>query len=74
MRRRRLFRWLKARGLTGIIIGEQGAGALNRYGLEEYVSDCVIFLDHRVHNQVATRRLRIVKYRGSAHGPTNTRR
>jgi circadian clock protein KaiC len=65
---RRLFRWLKDRGVTAIITGEQGQRTLTRYGLEEYVSDCVIFLDHRIIDQVATRRLRIVKYRGSRHG------
>jgi circadian clock protein KaiC len=65
---RRLFRWLKDKGVTAIITGEQGKETLTRHGLEEYVSDCVIFLDHRVVNQIATRRLRVVKYRGSAHG------
>jgi circadian clock protein KaiC len=65
---RRLLRWLKRRGATVIVTGEQGASTLTRYGIEEYVSDCVIFLDHRVQNQIATRRLRIVKYRGSRHG------
>jgi circadian clock protein KaiC len=65
---RRMFRWLKDRGLTAVITGEQGAGTLTRYGLEEYVSDCVIALDNRVTDQVSTRRLRIVKYRGTAHG------
>ena len=65
---RRLFRWLKDRGVTSVITAERGEGTLTRHGLEEYVSDCVIFLDHRVSDQVATRRLRIVKYRGSAHG------
>jgi circadian clock protein KaiC len=65
---RRLFRWLKDRGLTAIITGEQGEGQLTRQGLEEYVSDCVIFLDHRVTGQITTRRLRVVKYRGSTHG------
>jgi circadian clock protein KaiC len=65
---RRLFRWLKSKRVTAVITGEQGLNALTRYGIEEYVSDCVIFLDHRVTNQMATRRLRIVKYRGSAHG------
>ncbi len=65
---RRLFLWLKNKGVTAIITGEQGEKTLTRHGLEEYISDCVIFLDHRVNNQVATRRLRIVKYRGSAHG------
>jgi circadian clock protein KaiC len=65
---RRLFRWLKDRGLTAIVTGERGEGTLTRQGLEEYVSDCVIFLDHRVSEQVSTRRLRVVKYRGSPHG------
>jgi circadian clock protein KaiC len=65
---RRLFRWLKDKGVTAVITGERGDGQLTRQGLEEYVSDCVILLDHRVHEQVSTRRLRIVKYRGSTHG------
>ncbi|HEY0712663.1 MAG TPA: circadian clock protein KaiC [Polyangia bacterium] len=65
---RRLFRWLKDRGVTAVITGEQGQGGLTRYGLEEYVSDCVITLDNRVQDQLSTRRLRIVKYRGSSHG------
>lgn len=65
---RRLFRWLKEHGLTAVITGERGDGHLTRYGLEEYVSDCVILLDNRVRDQVATRRMRIVKYRGTAHG------
>lgn len=65
---RRLFRWLKNQGVTCVITGERGEGSLTRQGLEEYVSDCVIFLDHRVHDQISTRRLRIVKYRGSLHG------
>jgi circadian clock protein KaiC len=65
---RRLFGWLKDRGVTAIITGERGDGQLTRYGIEEYVSDCVILLDNRVHDQVTTRRLRIVKYRGSSHG------
>jgi circadian clock protein KaiC len=65
---RRLFRWLKDKGVTAIITGERGDGTLTRQGLEEYVSDCVILLDHRVREQVSTRRLRIVKYRGSTHG------
>lgn len=64
----RLFRWLKARGVTVIITAEAGLTALTRHGLEEYVADCVIRLDHRVEGQMATRRLRIVKYRGSTHG------
>jgi circadian clock protein KaiC len=65
---RRLFSWLKDRGLTTIITGERGDGQLTRQGLEEYVSDCVILLDNRVVDQITTRRLRVVKYRGSAHG------
>jgi circadian clock protein KaiC len=65
---RRLFRWLKDRGLTAVITAERGETSLTRYGLEEYVSDCVILLDHRVNEQLTTRRLRIVKYRGSKHG------
>ncbi len=65
---RRLFNWLKDRGVTAIITGERGDGQLTRYGIEEYVSDCVILLDNRVFDQVTTRRLRIVKYRGSSHG------
>jgi circadian clock protein KaiC len=65
---RRLFGWLKDQGVTAIITGEKGDGSLTRHGLEEYVSDCVIVLDHRVIDQVATRRLRVVKYRGSTHG------
>jgi circadian clock protein KaiC len=65
---RRLFRWLKDKGVTTVVTGEQGTGSMTRQGLEEYVSDCVIFLDHRVSGQVSTRRLRVVKYRGSTHG------
>jgi circadian clock protein KaiC len=66
---RRLFQWLKDKGVTAIITGERGDGkSLTRQGLEEYVSDCVILLDHRVINQISTRRLRIIKYRGSVHG------
>jgi circadian clock protein KaiC len=65
---RRLFRWLKDRGMTTIVTAERGEGTLTRHGLEEYVSDCVILMDHRVIDQVSTRRLRIVKYRGTAHG------
>jgi circadian clock protein KaiC len=65
---RRLFRWLKDKGVTAVITGERGDGQLTRQGLEEYVSDCVILLDHRVDEQRSTRRLRIVKYRGSTHG------
>jgi circadian clock protein KaiC len=65
---RRLFRWLKEKGVTAIITGERGDETLTRQGLEEYVSDCVIVLDHRVNEQTSTRRLRVVKYRGSLHG------
>jgi circadian clock protein KaiC len=65
---RRLFRWLKDRGMTAIITAESGVGLLTRYGLEEYVADCVIFLDFRIQEQISTRRLRIIKYRGSSHG------
>jgi len=65
---RRLFRWLKEKGVTAIITGERGDGTLTRHGLEEYVADCVIMLDHRVAEQVSTRRLRIIKYRGTSHG------
>ena len=65
---RRLFRWLKDKGVTAVITAEQGDGTLTRHGLEEYVSDCVILLDHRVRDQISTRRLRVVKYRGSSHG------
>ena len=64
---RRLFRWLKQKGMTAIITAERGSGPLTRHGLEEYVSDCVLLLDHRVEGQISTRRLRVVKYRGSAH-------
>jgi len=66
---RRLFRWLDERNLTAIVTGERGSnGTLSRHGLEEYIADCVILLDHRVNEQISTRRLRIVKYRGTAHG------
>ena len=65
---RRLFRWLKDHGLTTVVTAEQGEGTLTRHGLEEYVSDCVILLDHRIREQISTRRLRIVKYRGTSHG------
>jgi circadian clock protein KaiC len=65
---RRLFDWLKERGVTAVITGERGEGTLTRHGIEEYVSDCVIVLDHRVTEQTSTRRLRILKYRGSLHG------
>jgi circadian clock protein KaiC len=65
---RRLFRWLKNKGVTAIVTGERGDASLTRYGLEEYVADCVILLDNRMEEQIATRRLRIIKYRGSKHG------
>ncbi|MDW7681943.1 MAG: ATPase domain-containing protein, partial [bacterium] len=65
---RRLLGWLKKKGVTAIITGERGDGTLTRQGLEEYISDCVILLDHRVSDQSSIRRLRIVKYRGSTHG------
>jgi len=65
---RRLFRWLKDKGVTAVITAERGQGALTRYGLEEYVADCVVLLDNRVVEQMSTRRLRVVKYRGSFHG------
>lgn len=65
---RRLFTWLKDKGVTTIITGERGEGKLTRQGLEEYISDCVILLDHRIQNQISTRRLRVIKYRGSVHG------
>jgi circadian clock protein KaiC len=64
----RLFRWLKDKGVTAVITAERGEGRMTRFGLEEYVADCVILLDHRVTEQVSTRRLRIVKYRGTLHG------
>ena len=65
---RRLFGWLKRKGVTAVITGERGEGTLTRHGLEEYVSDCVILLDHRLQNDAVTRRLRVLKYRGSTHG------
>lgn len=65
---RRLFQWLKSKGVTAVITAERGEVSLTRQGLEEYVSDCVILLDHRVEDQISTRRLRVVKYRGSTHG------
>jgi circadian clock protein KaiC len=65
---RRLFRWLKVKGVTAVITAERGREQLTRHGLEEYVSDCVILLDHRVRDQIATRHLRVVKYRGALHG------
>ncbi|TMA20838.1 MAG: circadian clock protein KaiC, partial [Deltaproteobacteria bacterium] len=66
---RRLFRWLKSKGVTVVLTGEQGEGAFTRQGLEEYVSDCVISLDVKLAHHVATRTLRVVKYRGSSHSP-----
>lgn len=65
---KRLFRWLKDKGVTSVITGERGEKTITRHGLEEYVADCVILLDHRVTAQISTRRLRVVKYRGSSHG------
>src|SRR5450631_3231178 len=65
---RRLFRWLKDKGVTAVITAERGLESLTRHGLEEYVSDCVILLDHRVNDQIATRHLRVTKYRGALHG------
>ena len=64
----RLFQWLKNKGVTAVITGERGEGTLTRHGIEEYVSDCVILLDHRLQNSIVTRRLRVLKYRGSMHG------
>ena len=64
---RRLFRWMKDKGVTAIVTAEKGEGTMTRHGLEEYVSDCVVMLDHRVDDQVSTRRLRVVKYRGTTH-------
>jgi circadian clock protein KaiC len=64
----RLFRWLKDKGVTSVVTAERGEGSLTRHGLEEYISDCVILLDHRIKGQLSTRRIRIVKYRGALHG------
>jgi circadian clock protein KaiC len=65
---RRLFFWLKDKGVTAVVTGESGETTMTRHGLEEYISDCVILLDHRVDDQISTRRLRVVKYRGTVHG------
>jgi circadian clock protein KaiC len=65
---RRLFYWLKEKGVTAVITGERGTHTLTRYGLEEYVADCVVLLDHTVSERIATRRIRVIKYRGSSHG------
>lgn len=65
----RLFRWLKDRGVTAVVTGEKGEKSITRFGLEEYVADCVVYLDSRVSEQITTRRLRVIKYRGSVHGP-----
>src|SRR6266508_6889997 len=65
---RRLFHWLRSKGVTAVITAERGEGTLTRQGLEEYISDCVILLDHRVSDQLSTRRIRVVKYRGTQHG------
>jgi circadian clock protein KaiC len=64
----RLFQWLKQKNVTAVITGERGEGTLTRHGIEEYVSDCVVLLDHRLQNSIVTRRLRVLKYRGSMHG------
>ncbi|MGB2868595.1 MAG: circadian clock protein KaiC [Bacteroidota bacterium] len=64
----RLFRWLKDKGITAVVTAERGEGTLTRNGLEEYISDCVILLDHRIKGQLSTRRIRIIKFRGSVHG------
>ena len=69
----RLFGWLRERGVIAIVTGERGDGTLTRFGIEEYVSDCVIVLDHRVSEQTSTRRLRVLKYRGSLHGTKRVR-
>jgi len=65
---KRLFRWLKDKRVTSIIVGEPGQDAYTRHGLEEYISDCIVFLDNRVQEQIAVRRIRVIKYRGSSHG------
>jgi circadian clock protein KaiC len=65
---KRLFQWLKDKGVTAIITGERGEGTLTRHGIEEYVSDCVILLDQRIIDEISTRRMRVIKYRGSVHG------
>lgn len=65
---KRLFRWLKEKQVTAIIVGEPGQDSFTRHGLEEYISDCIIFLDNRVREQIAVRRIRVIKYRGSSHG------
>ena len=66
---KRLFRWLKTKQVTAIVTGEQGKeGSFTRHGLEEYISDCIILLDNRVRDEIATRRVRVIKYRGSSHG------
>ncbi len=65
---RRLFRWLKEKGVTAVVTGERGESTLTRYGLEEYIADCVIVLEHRIHDRIGTRFLRVAKYRGSQHG------
>jgi circadian clock protein KaiC len=65
---KRLFRWLKEKQVTAIITGELAQGSFTRHGLEEYISDCIILLDNRVREQISTRRIRVIKYRGSNHG------
>src|SRR6202158_5210933 len=65
---KRLFRWLKEKQVTAIVVGEPGDDSFTRHGLEEYISDCIIFMDNRVREQIAVRRIRVIKYRGSNHG------
>jgi circadian clock protein KaiC len=65
---RRLFRWLKDHELTAVITGERGEDMVTRHGMQEYLSDCVVVLDHRIVQDVATRRMRVLKYRGAMHG------
>jgi circadian clock protein KaiC len=66
---KRLFRWLKEKKVTAIVTGETGQnGSYTRHGLEEYISDCIILLDNRIRDEMATRRVRVIKYRGSSHG------
>ena len=65
---KRLFQWLKKKHVTTLVTGESVKGSYSRHGLEEYISDCIIFLDNRIHEQISVRRIRVVKYRGSNHG------
>lgn len=64
----RLFDWLKQKGMSALVTAESGEGSLTRYGIEEYVADCVLVLDHRVEDEMSIRRLRVLKYRGTLHG------